>query len=72
MSPEKMVHMANQIVAFFNSQPGTDAAERVAEHLSDFWEPRRRAQLLAYIDEGGAGLDPVAIAAARRLKPVTA
>ncbi|MGB2891885.1 MAG: formate dehydrogenase subunit delta [Albidovulum sp.] len=72
MSPEKMVHMANQIVAFFNSQPGTDAAERVAEHLSDFWEPRMRAQLLAYIDEGGAGLDPVAITAARRLKPVTA
>ena len=72
MSPEKMVHMANQIVAFFNSQPGTDAAERVAEHLSDFWAPRMRAQLLAYIDEGGAGLDPVAIAAARRLKPVTA
>jgi formate dehydrogenase subunit delta len=72
MSPEKMVHMANQIAAFFKSQPGADAAGRVAAHLADFWEPRMRAQLLAHVAEGGAGLDPVAVAAARRLKPVAA
>lgn len=72
MSPEKMVHMANQIATFFKSQPRSDAAEQVAAHISDFWEPRMRAQLLAYIAEGGAGLDPVAIEAARRLKPVSA
>jgi len=72
MSPEKMVHMANQIAAFFKSQPGEDAAERVAAHLSDFWEPRMRAQLLAHVAAGGAGLDPVALAAARKLKPVAA
>lgn len=72
MSPDKMVHMANQIAAFFKTQPGTDAAERVAAHLADFWEPRMRAQFLAYVAEGGAGLDPVVIAAAGRLKPIAA
>lgn len=56
MSPEKMVTMANQIAAFFNSQPG-DPAEKVAAHLKDFWEPRMRMQLLNYIRDGGAGLD---------------
>jgi formate dehydrogenase subunit delta len=72
MSPEKMVHMANQIAAFFKSQPGTDAAKEVAGHLADFWEPRMRAQYLAYVAEGGKGLDPVAIAAAGLMKPVVA
>lgn len=72
MSPEKMVHMANQIAAFFRSQPDSDPAGRVAAHLSDFWEPRMRAQFLAYVAEGGAGLDPLAKEAAGRLKPVAA
>ncbi|RME14264.1 MAG: formate dehydrogenase [Alphaproteobacteria bacterium] len=58
MSPEKMVHMANQIAAFFNSQPRIDAAEGVAGHINDFWEPRMRRQLIDYVAAGGAGLDP--------------
>lgn len=66
MSPEKMVAMANQIATFFDSQPG-DPAEKIAGHLSDFWEPRMRAQLLSYIDAGGTGLKPSVEAAARRL-----
>lgn len=63
MSPDKMVHMANQIAAFFKSQPGGDTAEKVAAHLNDFWEPRMRAQLIDHIGAGGDGLDPVVIAA---------
>lgn len=64
MSPEKMVHMANQIAGFFNTQPGIDAAEKVAGHIRDFWEPRMRAQFRAYVAEGGAGLDATAVKAA--------
>lgn len=67
MSPEKMVHMANQIAAFFKSQPGAGAAEKVAAHLNDFWEPRMRRQLLAHVADGGAGLDPLVLAAADHL-----
>ena len=63
MSPDKMVHMANQIAAFFKTQPGGKAAERVAAHLRDFWEPRMREQLRRHVAEGGRGLDPAVIEA---------
>lgn len=65
MSPEKMVHMANQIASFFKTQPGDDAAEKVANHLRNFWEPRMLGQLRDYVAEGGQGLDNVAMKAAR-------
>ncbi|MDP0925933.1 formate dehydrogenase subunit delta [Paracoccus onubensis] len=66
MSPEKMVMMANQIATFFNTQPG-DAAKNIANHISDFWEPRMRQQLADYITSGGAGLNPSVEAAAKLL-----
>lgn len=62
MSPEKMVHMANQIATFFKTQPD-DVTEKVAGHISDFWEPRMREQLRDYVDRGGAGLDQVVVEA---------
>ena len=64
MSPEKMVHMANQIAAFFKTQPGGEAAESVAAHLRDFWEPRMREQLIRYVEAGGSDLDQTVIEAA--------
>jgi len=67
MSPEKMVRMANQIATFFKTQPGDDASERVAAHISDFWDPRMRRQLGEYVAQGGEGLDDVAVRAARLL-----
>ncbi len=67
MSPEKMVHMANQIALFFKSQPGEDQSERVAAHLRDYWDPRMRAQLKAHVAAGGAGLDALVIRAAPRI-----
>lgn len=70
MSPDKMVRMANQIAAFFRSQPG-DTADSVAAHLGDFWEPRMRRQLLDHIAAGGEGLDDEVIEAAKRM-PVPA
>ena len=68
MSPEKLARYANQIATFFKSQPGEDAAENVAAHLSDFWDPRMRRQLLDHIAAGGAGLDPVVVAAAKVMR----
>ena len=67
MSPEKMVTMANQIATFFKTQPGEDQAERIAGHLSDFWDPRMRAQLQDFVAAGGEGLDPLVLEAARRI-----
>jgi formate dehydrogenase subunit delta len=67
MSPDKLVRMANQIATFFKTQPGNDAAERVAAHLRDFWDPRMRRQLQDHVAAGGAGLDEAVIRAAARL-----
>jgi formate dehydrogenase subunit delta len=67
MSPNKLVHMANQIATFFASQPREDQAERVAGHLRDFWDPRMRAELMQILDSGGAGLNTLAAAAVERL-----
>jgi formate dehydrogenase subunit delta len=68
MSPDKLAYMANQIATFFRSQPGTDQADRVAAHLKDFWEPRMREQFLAMVEAGHKGLDPIAVAAAGKLR----
>ena len=57
MSPDKLVYMANQIGKFFASQ-GEAGRRRTAEHIEKFWDPRMRAAILAYLDKGGAGLDP--------------
>ncbi|MCL1630041.1 formate dehydrogenase subunit delta [Roseibaca sp. V10] len=65
MSPEKMVRMANQIATFFKTQPKEDAPARVAAHITDYWEPRMRAQLRDYVEEGGEGLDEIVVKAAR-------
>lgn len=63
MSPDKLVHMANQIAAYFRTQPNDPADAGFAEHINKFWEPRMRAQLLSIMDEGGHGLDEIAMKA---------
>ena len=55
MSPDKLVYMANQIGKFFTSQGEAEAAAGIADHLKRFWDPRMRAQILAYLDAGGEG-----------------
>lgn len=67
MSPETMIRMANQIAAFFKTQPKIDQAQGVADHIADFWEPRMKAQLVKFVADGGAGLDELVIEASRRL-----
>lgn len=54
MDAEKLVKMANQIASFFEGEPErADALEGIANHLSRFWEPRMRRELLALVDAGG-------------------
>lgn len=62
MTDEKMIRMANQIAAFFNSQP-TDATKEVANHLVRFWEARMKSQLYAYVDAGGQDLNESVVSA---------
>ena len=57
-SPEKLVHMANQIGKFFQSQGPDRAVSGTAEHIRKFWDPRMRKAIFAHLEAGGAGLDP--------------
>lgn len=72
MDVQNLVHMANQIGAFFESMPDRQqAVADVAGHLKRFWEPRMRKELLAYVDEkGGAELRPIVLDAVREHKEV--
>jgi formate dehydrogenase subunit delta len=63
MENRDMIRMANQIAAFFEAYPRTEALDGIARHIKSFWDPRMRKQLSAYIDGGGEGLSPLVIAA---------
>lgn len=67
MSPDKLVYMANQIAAFFKTQPGDKAAAATLNHIERFWEPRMRRDFLAHLEAGGEGLSPIAREAADML-----
>lgn len=71
-SSEKLVHMANQIGKFFASQGAETAPAAIAEHLRKFWDPRMRAGILAHLEAGGAGLDPLVRQAIERLREMMA
>ena len=68
MSPEKLIHMANQIARFFESKPHAEGVAGLASHINDFWEPRMRRQLFEAIDAGGADLRPLVLEAATAIR----
>ena len=57
MSPDKLVYMANQIGKFFAGQGEDKAVPLIADHLVKFWDPRMRKTIVAYLADGGSGLD---------------
>jgi formate dehydrogenase subunit delta len=59
MRAEKLTLMANQIGAFFKAQGEADAPAAIADHLKKFWDPGIRADIVAHLATGGAGLDPL-------------
>ena len=62
---EKLIRMVNQIAGFFATQPGDKGAASTAQHIRDFWDPSMIAQLGDLVKAGDAGLDPMALAAAK-------
>lgn len=65
---ERLIYMANQIAAFFTTQPGDTAPLHIAEHITAFWTPCMRDEITAHADRGGEGLVPAALEAVRLLK----
>lgn len=72
MSPEKLVYMANQIGKFFAHEGDAKAAIAIADHLAQFWDPRMRREIVAYLEAGGVGLDPAVRQAVERLRRTAA
>jgi formate dehydrogenase subunit delta len=61
MDVQRLVAMANDIAAFFDSEPDKAvAAEGVRFHLRRFWDPRMRREIIAHVGAGGQGLSPTA------------
>jgi formate dehydrogenase subunit delta len=67
---ERLVAMANDIAAFFDADADkAAAAEGVRFHISRFWEPRMRREIIAHLGKGGAGLSDTARSAIEKLAP---
>jgi len=73
MNVERLVAMANDIAAFFAAEPDRAAAAgMVATHLTRFWEPRMRRQIVEHYRAGGTGLTDVAAAGVAQLSESSA
>ncbi len=71
MSPDKMhklVHMANQIADYFTVMPDAEALKGASDHLRAFWTPKMRREIVAWLDNGGEGLNPLAAKVVSELK----
>ncbi len=70
MNIHSLVTMANDIGAFFDSELGAkDSPQGIATHISRYWDPRMRIQIIEHAASGGEGLSPSALAAVRTLPP---
>ncbi len=63
MENRDIIRMANQIAAYFEAYPRTEALAGISKHIKSFWDPRMRRHLDSYITEGGAELSPLVLAA---------
>ncbi|QWF71579.1 formate dehydrogenase subunit delta [Methylomonas paludis] len=53
MDNSNLIKMANNIGAFFKSEPDRVLAiQGVEQHIRNFWEPRMRKQIIAYVEKG--------------------
>jgi len=67
VQPDKLVMMANQIAAFFAAQGEARAVPQIADHIEKFWDRRMRRDIIAHVEAGGAGLNPLAKSAIANL-----
>ena len=69
---ENLIKMANDISAFFASDPDhATAVGGMVDHLTKFWEPRMRKAIIAHVNEGGEGLSELAKDAVNKLSDNT-
>ena len=64
----KLIRMANQIGDYFKIMPEAEATKGAADHLRLYWTPKMRDEIVAFVEGGGAGLNPVAARAVAEIK----
>ena len=68
MKIERLIKMANDISDFFNAESDKEvAAEGVKNHILRAWDPRMRREIIAYVNQDGTALTPLAKTAITRL-----
>jgi formate dehydrogenase subunit delta len=67
VSVAAQVRLANDIAAQFAYLDHDAAVAGIVNHITMFWDPRMRRQLLAHVEHGGEGLNPLVKDAAARL-----
>ena len=65
---ERLVYMANQIARNVEAQGPATAVQATADHITLFWDPRMRDQILDILAAGGEGLSPLAAKAVTLLR----
>lgn len=63
-----LVRMVNQIAANMAHLPHDQAVAQIVTLLRSFWAPVMRADLIAYLDDGGLDLTPLAASAAEQVR----
>ena len=69
---DKLVRMANQIGDFYAAMPESEGVAGVATHLRLYWTPKMIHEIVAFHDQGGVGLNPIARGAVDSLKQAAA
>jgi len=67
MDNQTLIRMANQIADFFAPYTEEEGIQGVADHLTRFWEPRMRRQILSMDEKTREGLAPLVQRALERL-----
>ena len=66
-SIDHLVKMANQIAAAVPVASSEAKVESTASHISKFWTPLMKKQIIKFVNGGGEGLTPVAAQAVASL-----
>lgn len=68
MNTEPLTRMVNDIASYFAAEPDHAAGVAgVADHIRRFWDPTMRRAIIAHLDAGGEGLEPMGREAIRLL-----
>lgn len=68
MDNSNLIKMANNIGAFFKSEPNREVGiQGVEQHIRNSWEPRMRKQIIEYVQQGGDELMDIVAEAVRHL-----